>query len=150
MAETKKKCPNCGGEVGEYRNPIPTVDIIIEVGDEGIILVKRKNYPHGWAIPGGFVDYGESAESAATREAREETSVKVTSLRQFRVYSDPARDPRQHTLSVVFIARGEGTPRAGDDAADLGVYTKNTLPKPLAFDHEKILHEYFAVKEERG
>jgi ADP-ribose pyrophosphatase YjhB (NUDIX family) len=150
MTKTKKRCPHCGNEIQEYRNPIPTVDIIIEVGDEGIILVKRKNYPHGWAIPGGFVDYGESAESAAAREAREETSVEVTSLKQFRVYSDPARDPRQHTLSVVFIARGKGIPRAADDAADLDIYTEDTLPKPLAFDHEKILHEYFAFKEQGG
>ena len=150
MTKTTKKCPNCGGELWEYRNPVPTVDIIIEVGDQGIILVKRKNYPHGWAIPGGFVDYGESAESAAAREAREETAVEVTSLKQFRVYSDPARDPRQHTLSVVFIARGEGIPRAGDDAADMSIFTQDTLPEPLAFDHEKILHEYFASKEQGG
>ena len=73
MTKRMKKCPTCGTEVFEYRNPIPTVDIIIEVDDQGIVLISRKNYPHGWALPGGFVDYGESVEAAAAREAREET-----------------------------------------------------------------------------
>lgn len=146
MAKAKRKCPDCGAEISEYRNPFPTVDIIIEVGDQGIVLIKRKNYPHGWALPGGFVDYGESVEAAAAREAREETSLRVSSLRQFRVYSDPQRDPRQHTMSVVFIARGEGTARAADDAADLGIFTQVSLPQPLAFDHEKILRDYFEHK----
>ena len=150
MAKTFKKCTRCGAEFLEYRNPIPTVDIIIEVGDQGIVLIKRKNYPYGWALPGGFVDYGESAETAATREAREETSLQITSMRQFRVYSDPARDPRQHTMSVVFIARGEGTPRAGDDAEDLDIFTRNSLPGPIAFDHKKILRDYFEYKAQSG
>ena len=146
MSKTRKKCPECGAEFTEYRNPVPTVDIIIEVGDQGVVLIKRKNYPYGWAIPGGFVDYGESAEVAAAREAREETSLQVKSVRQFRVYSDPERDPRQHTLSVVFTACADGNPKAGDDAADLGVFTQESLPQPLAFDHEKILQEYFEFK----
>jgi len=97
-----------------YRNPAPTVDIIIEIEDaatsalRGIVLIERKNPPHGWAIPGGFVDYGESVEHAAEREALEETSLRVRLVRQFHVYSDPARDPRQHTISTVFVARAQG------------------------------------------
>jgi ADP-ribose pyrophosphatase YjhB (NUDIX family) len=125
------------------RNPIPTIDIIIET-KQGIVLVKRKNPPHGWALPGGFIDYGESAEDAAIREAREETSLEVTNLRQFHVYSDPDRDPRHHSISIVFIARASGTPRAGDDAAELGIFSKGTLPRDIAFDHARILADYFS------
>ena len=150
MTKTRKRCPRCGGEFPEYRNPVPTVDIIIEVGGQGVVLIKRKNYPYGWAIPGGFVDYGESAEAAAAREAREETSLQVTSLKQFRVYSNPERDPRQHTLSVVFTACADGKPKAGDDAAGLGIFTQESLPQPLAFDHEKILDDYFETKGQGG
>ena len=146
MAKRRKKCPHCGTEFLEYQNPVPTVDIIIEVGDGGIVLIKRKNYPYGWALPGGFVDYGESAETAAIREAREETSLQLSSVRQFRVYSDPKRDPRQHTISVVFTARSQGTPRPDDDAADVGIFTQNSLPRPIAFDHEKIISDYFECK----
>lgn len=126
----------------EHRNPIPTVDIIIEISG-GIVLIKRKNPPHGWAIPGGFIDYGESAESAARREAKEETGLDVEDLRQFHAYSNPNRDPRHHTLSVVFTAKGKGIPRARDDAAEIGIFTKDSLPEPLAFDHAQILQDYF-------
>lgn len=126
-----------------YRNPIPTVDIIIQCPGSGIVLIKRKNEPHGWALPGGFVDYGESLEEAAVREAREETGLKVVLIRQFHTYSDPARDHRQHTISTVFIARSEGIPRAADDALDLGIFFENTLPTPLVFDHPQILRDYF-------
>ena len=101
-------------------NPFPTVDIIIEVKG-GIILIKRKNPPHGWAIPGGFIIYGESAESAAMREAKEETGLDLEDLRQFHTYSAPDRDPRHHTISVVFIAKGKGEPTADSDAADIGI-----------------------------
>ena len=146
MAKKMKECPHCGKEFSEYKNPIPTVDIIIEIENQGIVLIKRKNYPHGWALPGGFVDYGESVEHAAAREAREETSLKLENLRQFRVYSDPKRDPRQHTISVVFIARARGTPHPDDDAEDLGVFTSKSLPRPIAFDHEKILYDYFKYR----
>lgn len=133
------------------RNPIPTVDIIIEVtradGKPGIILIKRKYPPFGWALPGGFVDYGESCEDAARREAREETSLDVEIISQFHTYSDPGRDPRAHTISTVYIARADGIPQARDDAQEVGVFTRADLPQPLAFDHEKILADYFKGKK---
>ncbi|HDD64691.1 MAG TPA: NUDIX domain-containing protein [Firmicutes bacterium] len=129
-----------------YRNPIPTVDIIIEV-EGGIILIKRKNPPFGWALPGGFVDYGESVEEAAIREAKEETGLDIKELKQFRVYSRPDRDPRLHTISTVFIAKGEGTPKASDDAKDIGIFNKENLPENIAFDHKKILGDYFRSLE---
>jgi len=145
----KKKaivCPKCGMTVYVYQNPIPTVDIIIET-EKGIVLIKRKNPPYGWAIPGGFVDYGESLEEAAIREAKEETGLDVKLIKQFHTYSDPIRDPRQHTITTVYIAKAKGTPKAGDDAADLGVFTQDNLPSPLVFDHSQILADYFASKE---
>lgn len=130
-----------------HRNPTPTVDVIIEIdgavgGDKGIVLVKRKNPPHGWALPGGFVDYGESLEEAAVREALEETSLPVTLVRQFHTYSDPNRDPRGHTISTVFIAKASGVPKGADDAAEARVFSINDLPSPLAFDHGDILRDY--------
>ena len=128
-----------------HRNPIPTVDIIIEISDD-IVLIKRKNPPYGWAIPGGFIDYGESAEDAARREAEEETGLDIEDLRQFHTYSDPNRDPRHHTISVVFTAKAKGKPQARDDAAGIGAFTKDTLPEPLAFDHAHILQDYFNRK----
>ena len=131
-------------------NPVPTVDIIIEIkredGREGIILIKRKNPPSGWALPGGFVDYGESLEHAAVREAREEISLDVQLIRQFHTYSDPNRDPRQHTISTVYIASASGNPRARDDAQEIRVLTEEEIDFPLAFDHEQILNDYFAYK----
>ena len=175
-------CPNCGKVVEKYRNPFPTVDIIIETGsrysagDEessdtvtnrvletdplkrkivspqetgkhkekgGIVLIKRKNPPFGWALPGGFVDYGESLESAAKREAEEETSLKVELLYQLGAYSDPSRDPRHHTISVVFVGRATGMPKAADDAIDLGIFDRHALPNLMAFDHKEILRDYF-------
>jgi ADP-ribose pyrophosphatase YjhB (NUDIX family) len=140
-------CPSCGTVVSNYRNPFPTTDIIIEYED-GILLIKRKNPPEGWAIPGGFIDYGERAEQAAIREAEEETSLKVVDLRLLGVYSAPDRDPRMHTMSVVFIAQVlGGTPEAQDDALEIAVFRKDNLPEPLAFDHAKILADYFARKE---
>ena len=146
MAKKKKRCARCGYEYDEYQSPIPTVDIIIEMEDDRIILVKRKNYPFGWALPGGFVDYGETVEQAARREAREETSLEVEELKQFRVYSEPDRDPRRHTISTVFTARGRGIPFAADDAAEVGSFSPVDRPSPLAFDHEKILVDYFAAR----
>ncbi len=128
------------------RNPIPTVDIIIELGSGGIVLIRRKNPPPGWAIPGGFVDYGESVETAAVREAREETTLHVQLVELFHVYSDPNRDPRQHTMSTVFIATASGTPRGEDDAAEAAIFTEHELPVQLAFDHGQILQDYFRYK----
>jgi ADP-ribose pyrophosphatase YjhB (NUDIX family) len=141
--EMKKKCPHCHMEMECYRNPFPTVDIIIEIPGRGIVLIKRKNNPIGWAIPGGFVDYGESLEKAAIREAKEETSLNVGLIRQMHTYSDPARDPRHHTVTTVFIARAQGEPVAADDAREAGIFTKDNLPEPLVFDHREILRDYF-------
>jgi len=124
-----------------YRNPVPTVDIIIRRGSS-VLLIERKNPPHGWALPGGFVDYGESLESAARREAEEETGLQLSDLTQFGAYSDPQRDPRQHTISVVFTAQGLGEARGGDDAAQARWFPLTTLPEPLCFDHDRILADY--------
>lgn len=133
------------------RNPVPTVDIIIEAGPRRrgarIVLVRRRNPPFGWALPGGFVEYGESLERAAVREAREETSLEVRLLGQLHTYSDPGRDPRLHTVSTVFVARASGTPKAGDDARDVRLIDPGKFRLPLAFDHRKILDDYIAVRE---
>lgn len=132
-------------EAMEYRNPIPTVDIIIEIEGK-IVLIKRKNPPHGWALPGGFIDYGEAAEDAACREAREETGLDIKELRQFHCYSDPKRDPRHHTISVVFAARSAGKPKASDDAAEAALFDQQTLPEEIAFDHRQILEDFFSKR----
>jgi ADP-ribose pyrophosphatase YjhB (NUDIX family) len=126
----------------EYRNPLTTVDLIIEYRD-GIVLIKRKNPPYGWALPGGFVDYGESLEDAARREAKEETGLDVELIRQFHTYSAPGRDPRFHTITTVYVARAAGDLIAGDDAGDVGVFPTNQLPDDIAFDHKEILDDYF-------
>jgi ADP-ribose pyrophosphatase YjhB (NUDIX family) len=136
-------CPKCKNEIEIYQNPVPTVDIIIETGSKGIILIKRKNFPYGWAIPGGFVDYGESLEETALREAKEETNLDVELMRQFHTYSDPKRDPRHHSISTVYIAKGKGKPKAKDDALEIGIFTESDLPVDIAFDHRSILKDYF-------
>ncbi len=132
------------------RNPVPTVDLIIEVDrpgrPAGIVLIRRKNPPFGWALPGGFVDYGESLEEAAVREAREETSLRVEILGQFHTYSDPRRDPRQHTVSTVFLAEARGEPRAADDAREARVFDPRRVEVDLAFDHRRILDDYLVFK----
>ncbi len=140
------KCQKCGAEF-PFKNPTPTVDIIIEI-HHGVVLVERKNPPYGWALPGGFVDYGESYEDAAVREALEETNLAVKLARQFHTYSDPGRDPRQHTASTVFIASASGEPKGGDDALQAKIFTREELPE-LVFDHAKILADYFADRDER-
>jgi ADP-ribose pyrophosphatase YjhB (NUDIX family) len=141
-------CPYCGREIERYKNPLPTVDIIIETA-KGIVLIKRKNPPYGWALPGGFVDYGETLEEAAVREAREETSLDVELVSQFGAYSDPSRDPRHHTISVVFRARVvSGTPAASDDAIEAGIFNRENLPNDLAFDHGRILMDYFSNEQD--
>jgi 8-oxo-dGTP diphosphatase len=136
------------------KKPFPTVDIVIEVerddGRPGIVLIERKNPPYGWALPGGFVDYGESLEKAAVREAKEETSLDIELLKQLHTYSDPGRDPRFHTITTVYLAKAKGRPRAQDDAKNIGVFTMEDRPRPLAFDHEKILADYLVDKGSHG
>ncbi|BDD85836.1 NUDIX hydrolase [Desulfofustis limnaeus] len=138
------KCPTCHTVITPI-NPIPTVDIIIEIGSR-IVLIERRNPPPGWALPGGFVDYGESYETAAIREAKEETGLDVTNLQQFRTYSEPGRDPRMHTASTVFVAEAEGSPQAGDDAGQAELFSRDNLPE-LAFDHGRILADYFRWRD---
>ena len=129
----------------KYRNPLVTVDIIIEL-EEKIVMIERANPPSGWALPGGFVDYGESLEISAIREAKEETSLSINLDEQFHTYSNPDRDPRHHTITTVYIATGSGIPKPADDAKNVGVYTQEELPAPIVFDHEKIISDYFRYK----
>jgi len=128
-----------------HKSPLLTVDAIIEV-EGGIVLIKRKNPPHGWAIPGGFVDYGETIEDAVCREMKEETGLDIDLVRQFHTYSDPKRDPRHHTVTTIFIATAQGRPKADDDAEEAEVFTRDTLPEDMAFDHRQVLEDYFSKK----
>ena len=128
------------------RNPVPTVDVIIELEGRGIVLVERKNPPFGWALPGGFVNYGESLEQAALREAKEETGLEVKLISQFHTYSDPRRDPRLHTITTVYIGQAKGEPKAADDAKGVAVFPKDGLPAKMAFDHREILEDYLREK----
>lgn len=125
--------------------PLVAVDIVIELVDRPgrpIVLIERRNPPFGWALPGGFVDVGESLEQAAVREAREETSLAVRLKVLLGCYSDPARDPRGHTVSPVYVAEATGEPAAADDARSLAVLDPERLPAELAFDHSRILADY--------
>ena len=132
----------------DYKNPIPTCDILIELADRPgtLVFVERKNEPHGFALPGGFVDEGEWVADAAVREAKEETGLDVTLVELFHVYSDPSRDPRKHTVSTVFIATAAGTPVGGDDAARCIVCAPSELPGPLVFDHATIVQDYLEYR----
>ncbi len=124
--------------------PFVTVDAIIELA-EGVVIIKRSNPPFGWALPGGFVDYGESLEEAVKREAKEEANLDLAEIKQFHTYSDPRRDPRFHTIGTVFIAKAKGKPKAGDDAAGLKVVKREELEKlDFAFDHKKIIRDYLS------
>jgi len=129
--------------------PIIAADIIIELLDQPgrpIVLIERRNPPHGWAIPGGFVDVGERLEQAAVREAEEETGLKVTLKALLGNYSDPARDPRGHTITAVYVAEAHGTPKAGDDAKNVQVFDP-LKPPALVFDHAVVLADYRKYRE---
>lgn len=133
----------------EYKNPKPTVDILIELdGRPGeLVFIERANEPKGYALPGGFVDEGEWVADAAVREAKEETGLDVEIVELFHVYSNPARDKRLHTVSTVFIGRASGTPVGADDAAACIVCRPDALPAPLVFDHPTIVADYVAYKQ---
>jgi len=131
--------------MGAPKTPLFSVDAIIEL-EGGIVLINRLNPPYGWAIPGGFVDIGETIEDAVCREMKEETGLDINLVRQFHTYSDPKRDPRQHTITTIFIATASGRPVAGDDAKEAEVFTRDTLPEDLTFDHRQILEDYFSNK----
>jgi 8-oxo-dGTP diphosphatase len=132
--------------MASYKNPVPTVDCIIELSGERVVLIRRKNPPLGWALPGGFVDEGERLDVAAVREVKEETGLDVELVEQFFTYSDPSRDPRRHTLSTVFIGRARGEPQGADDAAEARAFPVDALPRELCFDHGTILADYLTYK----
>jgi 8-oxo-dGTP diphosphatase len=132
--------------MGLPKTPLVTVDCIVQLPGERIVLVRRAKDPIGWALPGGFVDEGETLHDAAVREVREETGLSVDLTEQFFTYSDPARDPRRHTVSTVFIGWAEGTPQGADDAAEASAFEVGQLPSPLCFDHRAILDDFLAYK----
>ena len=136
------RCPHCGKPLHSLPYPPSTVDAIVESSLGHLILVRRRFEPLGWALPGGFVETGECLEDACRREIAEETGLDVERLRQMHTYSDPERDPRHHTITTVFVCRGVGTPKAGDDAAEVGSFPFDSLPDPLCFDHAEIVHDY--------
>ncbi len=131
-------CPHCGLALDRYDQPRLTVDAVVHNAEGEVLLIERVNPPHGWALPGGFVDPGETIENAVARELSEETGLEATRVEQFHTYSDPRRDPRHHTVSTVFLVDAAGAPSAGDDAAQAAFFAYDRLP-PLAFDHAEIL-----------
>ena len=145
MSQTRA-CPHCGNVIEVYRNPAPTVDLVIHDPARGVVLVRRGKEPFGYALPGGFVETGETVESAALREALEETGLRLTLTGLLGVYSDPARDARRHTLSTVFtaVAANPDDVHGGDDAAEARFYPLDALP-PLVFDHARILEHFQEV-----
>jgi len=131
--------------------PLLAADAIIELIDlpgRPIVLIERRYPPSGWAIPGGFVDVGESVETAAVREAREETGLSVHLLALLGIYSDPRRDSRGHTVTAVYVAEAHGTPIAADDARNVLIVHPDQPPEPLAFDHALVLADYLAFRNE--
>jgi len=136
-------CPNCSAPVTMYRNPAPTVDIVIYDPVKGVVLIERANEPHGWALPGGFIDYGETCEAAAIREAKEETNLDVILTELIGVYSDPTRDPRHHTMSVAYsaVANDISVLAAGDDAQNARFFPLESLPH-IVFDHNLIVADF--------
>ncbi len=137
-------CPHCGKPYSCYRNPAPTADVIIYTPEQGVVIIRRANEPLGYALPGGFIEEGECAEAAAIREMREETGLIVELTGVLGVYSRPDRDPRQHTLTVVFTGKPQNSHAlcAGDDAAQAAFFPLDALPSPLVFDHEQILRDF--------
>lgn len=138
------ECPRCHQTFPVYANPAPTVDVIIYDKAKGIVVIKRNNIPHGYALPGGFIDEGEQAEAAALREMKEETGLNVRLLGLLGVYSRPDRDPRRHTMSVVYVGEADGEPRAGDDAGEAAYYPLDKLPEPIVFDHNLVIDDFRA------
>lgn len=137
-------CPHCGKSWSVYSNPTPTTDVVIYEPGRGVVIIKRGNPPYGHALPGGFIDEGEQAEAAAVREMQEETGLDVELTGLLGVYSRPERDPRQHTLSVVFTGRARNPQalQAGDDAAEVCFCPLDSLPDDMAFDHARILEDF--------
>ena len=132
--------------------PLLAADAIIELMDypgQPFVLIERVYPPYGWAVPGGFVDVGETLEHAAIREAKEETNLDVALSCLLGIYSNPQRDPRNHTVTAVYIAQAHGTPIAADDAKTCGLFTFENLPEQLAFDHAQVLSDYRQFKETR-
>lgn len=132
------------------KTPALTADVIIELVDRPghpIVLIERAHPPSGWALPGGFVDLGETVEQAAVREVQEETGLQVRLKTLLGIYSDPGRDRRGHTVSAVYVGQSTGTPAAGDDAGGVGVFESGMFPSPLAFDHGLILQDYLRYRE---
>jgi 8-oxo-dGTP diphosphatase len=134
-------CPQCGHVLDRHDQPRLTVDAVVQNSRGEVLLVMRRNPPHGWALPGGFVEVGETLETAVARELAEETGLEATSVRQFHTYSDPARDPRHHTVSTVFRVEAEGKPTPGDDAIEAGFFPAEALPSPIVFDHARIIED---------
>ncbi len=135
--------------MGPPLTPLLAADIVIELVDREarpVVLIERKNPPYGWALPGGFVDRGESVEAAAVREALEETGLEVQLRQLLGCYSDPGRDPRGHTASIVYVGEARGEPVAQDDAAAVRLFVPPDFPQVLAFDHAKILSDYVAYR----
>lgn len=125
--------------------PLLAADILIELIDQAnrpFVLIERAFPPYGWAVPGGFVDVGETLEHAAIRETKEETCLDISLTALLGIYSNPSRDPRNHTVTAVYIAEAAGMPQAADDAKNFGIFTFDNLPTMLAFDHAQVLADY--------